>query len=556
MATLFDKIWDGHTVGRRADGRTLIYVDRHVLHDLHAPHAFAKLRKSGRTVRRPDLTVAVTDHMVATSAGRIRCHHRRERPLPRPDTSGAAELGIRLFGTDSPLQGIVHVISPELGIALPGSTVSCPDSHACTVGGIGALGLATGTTELVHVLATQTLALKRPKQMRITLDGVLAPDVTAKDLILFVIGHWGSDMARGCAVEFAGPVARALPVEGRMTLCNMITELGGRTGLVAPDASCRRVAARPAQCAGGRRLGRGGGRLADPAHRRERRVRSGPAPGLQRDRAAGHLGHRPGACHRPVGPRAGPDEAPEADRAMLRRALDYMHLQPGMPIAGVPVDRVFIGSCTNARISDLMAAAAIVAGRHVAPGVRATVVPGSTGVKRDAEARGLDRIFLDAGFEWGESGCSMCAGVNGEEGKPGQRIVSTTNRNFAGRQGAGVMTHLASPATAAAAALAGHLVNRRVHALMRRFETVDGVAALLDQDNIDTDQVLPSAYMRGVEPDYAAGTVRSCGGVTRRSSSAGPDGSTPLSWSAARISAAAARASTPFGRSTPSASGC
>ena len=303
MATLFDKIWDAHSVSRRGDGRTLIYVDRHVLHDLHAPHAFAKLSKTGRSVRRPDLTVAVTDHMVATSAGRTDATITESAPFLARTRAGAAELGIWLLGTDSPFQGIVHVISPELGIALPGSTVACPDSHACTVGGIGALGLATGTTELVHVLATQTLALKRPKQMRITLDGVLAPDVTAKDLILFVIGHWGSDMARGCAVEFDGPVARALPVEGRMTLCNMITELGGRTGLVAPDASVadwlRGRPCAPAGCG----LGRGLGGLAGASYRCGCRVRPGSAGGLHRDRTTGHLGHRPGACDRLVRPR-------------------------------------------------------------------------------------------------------------------------------------------------------------------------------------------------------------------------------------------------------------
>ena len=464
MATLFDKIWDAHTVGRRADGRTLVYVDRHVLHDLHAPHAFAKLRKTGRGVRRPDLTIAVTDHMVATSAGRNDATIAESAPFLARTRAGAAELGIRLLGTDSPYQGIVHVVSPELGLALPGSTVACPDSHACTVGGLGALGLATGTTELVHVLATQTLALKRPKQMRITLDGVLAPDVTAKDLVLFVIGHWGSDMARGCAVEFAGPVARALPVEGRMTLCNMITELGGRTGLVAPDASVAEwLRGRPSAPEGAE----WDAAVADWGHLctdnnavfdQDLRVDcSAIEPqitwGIDPAHVIGLSGLVPN-----------PDDAPEADRDTLRRALDYMHLAPGTPIAGVAIDRVFIGSCTNARISDLEAAASVVVGRHVAPGLRATIVPGSTGVKRDAEARGLHRIFLDAGFEWGESGCSMCAGVNGEEGKPGQRIVSTTNRNFAGRQGAGVMTHLASPATAAAAALAGHLVNRRAAA--------------------------------------------------------------------------------------------
>ena len=461
MPTVFDKIWDAHALGRRADGRTLIYVDRHVIHDLHAPHAFAILRKTGRTVRRPDLTVAVTDHMVATTAGRTDATIGPSAPFLARTRAGAAELGITLLGTDSALQGIVHVISPELAIALPGATVACPDSHACTVGGLGALGLATGTTEVAHVLATQTLAWKKPKQMRITLDGALAADVTAKDVILFVIGHWGSDMARGHAVEFAGPVARSLSVEGRMTLCNMVTELGGRTGLVAPDASVaawlrgRRCAPQGADWDGAAAQWETLRTDADAIFDQDLRVDcSALEPqitwGIDPSHVVGVSGRVPD-----------PDRAPVAERDTLRRALDYMRLRPGTPIAGLPVDRVFIGSCTNARLSDLQDAASVVAGRHVATGVRASIVPGSTTVKREAEALGLDRIFRDAGFEWGEAGCSLCAGVNGEEGSPGQRIVSTTNRNFAGRQGAGVMTHLASPATAAAAALAGCIVNRR-----------------------------------------------------------------------------------------------
>lgn len=461
MSTVFDKIWDSHVVGHRADGRTLVYVDRHVMHDLHAPHAFAMLRKSGRAVRRPDLTVAVTDHMVATSAGRDDATIPGSAPFLARTRAGAAELGIRLLGLDSPWQGIVHVVSPELGIALPGATVSCPDSHACTVGGIGALGLATGTTELVHVLATQTLALNRPKQMRIKLDGTLASDVTAKDLILYVIGHFGSDMARGHAVEFAGPVARALPVEGRMTLCNMITELGGRTGLVAPDASVADwLRGRPfvpagadweAAVAAWDALRTDADAVFDADHTIDcTAIEPQVTWGIDPAHVIGLSGYVPS-----------PEDVPVGERDNLRRALDYMQLSPGTPIAGVSVDRVFIGSCTNARLSDLQAAAAVIAGRHVAPGLRATVVPGSTSVKLKAEALGLHDLFTAAGFEWGESGCSMCAGVNGEEGRPGQRIVSTTNRNFAGRQGAGVMTHLASPATAAAAALAGYIVNRR-----------------------------------------------------------------------------------------------
>ncbi len=460
VPTLFAKIWQDHLVGRRADGRELIYVDRHVLHDLHAPHAFAKLRDSGHPVRRPDLTVAVADHTVATTPGRTNDSRAESAASLSATHTGAAALGIRMLGLDSPLQGIVHVVSPELGLALPGSTVSCPDSHACTVGGIGALGLATGTTELVHVLATQTLALKRPKDMRITLDGTLAPDVTAKDLILFLIGRFGSNMARGCAVEFAGPVARALPVEGRLTLCNMITELGGRTGLVAPDDSVFAwLQGRPCVPAG------------DDWHRAvaEWQALASDADAVfdtdlrvECDAIEPQITWGIDPAH-VIGISARiPDPAlcPPAQRDEMARALDYMHLQPGAPIAGLPIDRVFIGSCTNARLSDLQAAAAVVAGGHVAAGVRASVVPGSSTVKRDAEALGLDAVFRDAGFEWLESGCSMCAGVNGDDGQPGQRVVSTTNRNFAGRQGPGVMTHLANPATAAAAALAGRIVGR------------------------------------------------------------------------------------------------
>ena len=461
MGTLFDKIWDAHVVGQRLDGRTLVYVDRHVIHDLHAPPAFAKLVKTGRSVRRPDLTVAVTDHMVSTMPGRTGTTIPQSTPFLARTHAAADQLGITVLGLDSPLQGIVHVVSPELAIALPGSTVACPDSHACTVGGIGALGLATGTTEVVHVLATQTLAWKKPRQMRITLDGVLAPDVTAKDLILFVIGHWGSDMARGCAVEFAGPVVRALSVEGRMTLCNMATELGGRTGLVAPDESV-------AAWLQGRTCAPQGADW-DAAVADWHLLHTDADVGFDQDLAVEcsalepqiTWGIDPSHVLGLSGRVPDPSAAPALEQDTLRRALDYMRLQPGAPIAGLAVDRVFIGSCTNARLSDLQAAARVVQGRHVAATVRAVVVPGSTSVRRECEQLGLDRIFLDAGFEWGEAGCSMCAGVNGEEGAPGQRIVSTTNRNFAGRQGAGVMTHLASPETAAAAALAGHIVDRR-----------------------------------------------------------------------------------------------
>jgi 3-isopropylmalate/(R)-2-methylmalate dehydratase large subunit len=464
MPTLFDKIWDSHVVGQREDGRVLVYMDRNVIHDLHAPHAFAKLRAAGRVARRPELTVAVTDHTVDTRPNRTPESNPQATASLAATRAGAEDFGLHLIGLDSPVQGIVHVVSPELGIALPGSTVACPDSHACTVGGIGALGMATGTTELVHVLATQTLALHKPKQMRITLEGTLAPGVTAKDLILFLIGHYGSAMARGHAVEFAGPVARALPVEGRLTLCNMITELGGRTGLVAPDETVfawlegRPCAPTGAMLAAARAEWRNLSTDADAVFDHDLSVDcSALEPqitwGIDPTHVIGISGHVPD-----------PAQAAPEEREALTRALAYMQLAPGQPIAGLPVDRVFIGSCTNARLSDLVAAAAVLDGRRVAPGVEAAVVPGSTAVKQEAERLGLDRKFLEAGFEWRQSGCSMCAGVNGDEGRPGQRIVSTTNRNFAGRQGAGVMTHLASPAMAVAAALSGHIADPRVGA--------------------------------------------------------------------------------------------
>lgn len=459
-STLFEKVWSSHLVARRMDGRALIYVDRHVIHDLHAPHAFRQLEESGREVRRPDLTVAVTDHMVSTAPGRSRDSNPNALPFLEQIEAGARRHRIRLFGLDDPAQGIVHVVAPELGIALPGATLACPDSHVCTVGALGTVGFATGTTEVTHVLATQTLAIKQPKQMRVVLDGTLRPGVTAKDVILFLIGQLGSDAARGHAVEYAGPVVAAMSVEARMTLCNMTTELGGRTAVIAPDESVAAwLQAR---------------RYAPSGPEWEAAARSWP--GLRSDADARFDTDVTVDCAElepqvtwgidpshviAVGGRVPemPDDA--GRRAALERAADYMGLQPGAAMADVTVDRVFIGSCTNGRISDLRAAAQVVRGRQVAPGVRAAVVPGSSAVKREAEAEGLARIFLDAGFEWRESGCSMCAGLNGEDGRPGERVVSTTNRNFAGRQGAGVRTHLASPETAAAAAVTGRFTDPR-----------------------------------------------------------------------------------------------
>ncbi len=463
--TMFEKVWDSHLVARRADGRALVYVDRHVIHDLHAPHAFRHLEATGRTVRRPDLTVAVVDHMVSTAAGRDRSTNPAALPFIEQIEAGTKRHGIRLFGLDDPAQGIVHVVAPELGIALPGATLACPDSHVCTVGALGTVGFATGTTEVSHVLATQTLAIKKPKQMRVTLDGALRPGVTAKDVILFLIGRLGSDAARGQAVEYAGAVVAAMPVEARMTLCNMTTELGGRTAVIAPDESvaawleARRYAptgsAWDAAVQSWRGLRTDPGALFDidvvvPCSELEPQVTWGTDPSHV-TAVGGRVPEMPAE--------AGPRGAME--RAAMERAADYMGLPPGTSLADVTIDRVFIGSCTNGRLSDLRAAARLVAGRHVAHGVRAAVVPGSSAVKRAAEAEGLADIFLQAGFEWRESGCSMCAGLNGEDGKPGERVVSTTNRNFAGRQGAGVRTHLASPETAAAAAVTGRFTDPR-----------------------------------------------------------------------------------------------
>jgi 3-isopropylmalate/(R)-2-methylmalate dehydratase large subunit len=461
LRTLFDKIWDFHLVGQRADGRYLIYIDRHVLHELHAHHAFARLERERRPVHRPDLTFAVQDHTVATKPGRDDNTNPSGTAFLQAMREGTRKNGIRLFDVDDPEQGISHVVAPELGIVLPGATHAVPDSHASTVGGVGALAFGCGTSELAHILATQVMALKRPQSMRVRLDGRLGDHVNAKDIALRLIAEHGVAGARGYVVEYAGPAVRAMPMEQRMTLCNLNIEMGGRSGFVAPDDAtfawlkARPYAPRDAMWDRALNYWRTLTTDADAAFDREVSLDCSTLEpqitwGTDPSQVVGISGRVPD-----------PAAIDPSRRAAAQSAFAYMGLEPGTRLCGLPVNRVFIGSCTNSRLPDLEVAAAIVRGRHVADGVVAMVVPGSSTVKREAEAAGLDRIFKEAGFFWGESGCSMCAGGNGDRGAPGERCVSTTNRNFENRQGPKVRTHLASPATAAASAIAGHIADVR-----------------------------------------------------------------------------------------------
>jgi 3-isopropylmalate/(R)-2-methylmalate dehydratase large subunit len=459
--TLFDKIWDTHRVAQRGDGRDLIYIDRHVLHELHAHHAFAQLAKQHRPVRRADLTFAVQDHTVATKPGRDDETNPSGAAFIKAMRDGCRKNGIRLFDIDDPEQGISHVVAPEIGMVLPGATHAVPDSHASTVGGVGALAFGCGASELAHILATQVMALKRPQRMRVRLDGQLGAQVSAKDVALRIIAEIGVAGARGCAVEYAGTAVRAMPIEPRMTLCNLNIEMGGRSGFVAPDdTTFEWLAGRPFAPTGtewDHALAHWHTLMTDPEANFDREVALNCTAlepqitwGTDPSQVVGISGRVPE-----------PAVLEASRRAAAISAFAYMGLVPGTPLIGLPVDRVFIGSCTNSRLSDLQAAAAIVRGRRVAEGVVAMVVPGSSSVKRQAEAAGLDRVFREAGFFWGESGCSMCAGGNGDRGQPGERCVSTTNRNFENRQGPKVRTHLASPVTAAASAIAGWVADAR-----------------------------------------------------------------------------------------------
>ncbi len=460
--TLYDKLWDAHVVHDYGDGAALLYIDRQLLHEVSSPQAFEGLRLSGRTVRRPEAQLAVADHAVPTRG--------RDRPIADPRArdqvallaANAAEFGLRHLGLDNPGQGIVHVIGPELGFTQPGLTLVCGDSHTSTHGAFGALAFGIGASECEAVLATQTLRQTRARNMKVEITGRLSPGVTAKDLILEAVARLGSAGGAGHAVEYAGEAVRSLSMEGRMTLCNMSIEAGARMGLIAPDETTfAYLAGRPMAPKGAdwdRAVAAWRGLFSDPDAVFERTLEidaGSVAPrvtwGTSPDQSL------------PVDART-PDPAAAADEAAglkARKALDYMGLAPGAPIAGLAIDHVFIGSCTNGRIEDLRAASAVVRGRRVADGVTALVVPGSGAVKRQAEAEGLDRIFEDAGFQWREAGCSLCVAMNDDRLPPGARCASTSNRNFEGRQGPGARTHLMSPAMAAAAAVAGRIVDVR-----------------------------------------------------------------------------------------------
>lgn len=460
--TLLDRLWDAHRVGSFAGELDLLFVDRHLLHDLSGPPSLAALKRRGLRLRRPDLTFAMPDHGVSTAPERDEATSpigARTVPALREQ---CREHGVRLFDLADPEQGIVHVVGPELGLTLPGTSVLCGDSHTCTHGALGALAWGIGTSEITHVLATQTIVEARPKRLRFTIEGALAPDVDAKDLVLALIGRFGAAAGSGHAIEYAGPAVRALSVEARMTLCNLSIEMGAKIGLVAPDdAVFEWVAGRPFAPDGDaleRAIAQWRALASDDDARFDREEHLDARslrPQITWGTSPAHTIAIDGRVPRPA-------DAPDAStRAAWDDALRYMGLEPGTPIAGVPIDRVFIGSCSNGRIEDLRAAAAVARGRRVARDVAAWVVPGSARVRRQAEAEGLDRTFRDAGFEWRQPGCSVCSASNGELVAPGQRSVSTSNRNFVGRQGPGSRTHLAGPRLAAACAIAGRIVDPR-----------------------------------------------------------------------------------------------
>src|SRR5215813_7194676 len=460
--TLFEKVWDAHVVKVPEDRLPLLYIDLHLVHEVTSPQAFDGLRAAGRKVRQPQRTVATVDHNVPTTPrGTLITDPIAARQIQALQQN-CKELGVPLFDMDSPEQGIVHVIGPELGLTQPGMTIVCGDSHTSTHGAFGALAFGIGTSEVEHVLATQCLPQNKPRTMLIEVKGALPDGVTAKDLTLGIIGQIGTDGASGYVIEYAGEAVRSLSMEGRMTLCNMSIEAGARAGMIAPDETTFNYLK-------GRRFAPAGTAW-NQAVERWRRFATDEGAKFDRNIAidAATLepqvtwGTSPGMVVPVGGCVPDPEEiGNEADRNAAERALDYMALAPHTRIKAIKIDRVFIGSCTNARIEDLRAAARVVRGYRVQPSVHAMVVPGSQAVKETAESEGLDEIFRTAGFEWRAPGCSMCLGMNPDILQPGERCASTSNRNFEGRQGRGGRTHLVSPAMAAAAAVAGHFTDVR-----------------------------------------------------------------------------------------------
>jgi 3-isopropylmalate/(R)-2-methylmalate dehydratase large subunit len=457
--TIIDKLWTAHEILRRDDGESLLWVDRHYVHE-GSFHAFGKLAERRAEVAEPKLTFGVADHYVPTRGSRRNIANPELARMVRQIEENCANHHIKLFGLDDARQGIVHVVGPEQGLTLPGLLIVCGDSHTSTHGALGACAFGIGASEVAHVLMTQTIWQKKPKRMRVSVEGALPPGITAKDIVLAIIASIGADGATGCAVEFAGSAIRALSMEGRLTLCNMSIEAGARCGVVAPDAATfAHLKDRPYAPKG---------EAFDKAVEVWSKLTTDKGATFDREVALDAARIAPivtwGTSPQDALPidASAPDPTRESDpeRAQyLRDALDYMGIIAGKKLTEIAIDRVFIGSCTNARIEDLRAAAAILAGR--ASKVPGLVSPGSSLVKRQAEEEGLDRIFRQAGLEWGESGCSMCVGINGDLVKSGERCASTTNRNFRGRQGPGARTHLMSPAMVAAAAVSGHLADVR-----------------------------------------------------------------------------------------------
>ena len=460
--TMYDKIWDAHVISDQGDGYALLYIDRHMVHEVTSPQAFEGLRVAGRQIRRPMQTLAVADHNVPTTD--------RSKGIADPESrlqvatleENCKDFGVQLFSMEDVRQGIVHIVGPEQGFTLPGMTIVCGDSHTATHGAFGALAFGIGTSDVEHVLATQTLNTRHSRNMRITVDGELGPGVEAKDIVLAIIGKIGTGGGTGCVIEFAGSAIRGLSMEGRMTVCNMAIEAGARAGLIAPDettfeyvkgrAMAPKGAAYEAAVAYWKTL------PSDPDAEFDIEVHLDAAdivPQVTWGTSPQDVLPITGVVPSPA------DFEDEHRRNAVERSLKYMGLTPGTRLEDIRIDRVFIGSCTNGRIEDLRAAARVAKGRKVAPHVGAMVVPGSGLVKEQAEAEGLDQIFIEAGFEWREPGCSMCLAMNADRLEPGERCASTSNRNFEGRQGRGGRTHLVNPEMAAAAAIAGHLTDVR-----------------------------------------------------------------------------------------------